>query len=433
MNKLNYRNNKTLCAIKKSLHDFLINTNSIIYILLTAFILRFIWIILVPTSPSSDFALMYNTAKSVSLGDFSSFFGNNYFARFTHDTIPVLYFSMFLKLFTNSLFAIKVINVILSTFSVYMIYKLCSQIYGELLGKLGALILTLFPPFIMYCSETMAENMAIPLFICSLYFFIKYMDKNKLYMLILSGLFLSFGDLFRPVGIIFLIAYILYYIFKQKFHKLYIILILIISMILPIFLISKTLVSNNVIGNQLWNPKESVITSILKGTNMTSLGAWNEEDSMLPAKYNYDKNKINEEAFNIISNRFKNSSPFEILSFYVKKVFMQWGIGDFGSYEWTVTSSPTKGGLIPLLTMLSPLILIYCYIFYICLIVLSIKGIFKLKFQKNKSLLLCYLIFVGFVAFYLITERQARYSFVCCWLLVIFTLNGLITPKAYNK
>lgn len=63
----------------------------------------------------------------------------------------------------------------------------------------------------MYTSQTMSENMAVPLYIFSVYFFIAAIKgrKNNAYF-ILSGAFLSFANMFRMVGAVFVIAYIMY-------------------------------------------------------------------------------------------------------------------------------------------------------------------------------------------------------------------------------
>ena len=207
---------KTVVKINK----FLDNKKSLFYILLIAFIIRLIWIVTVKTLPTSDFKLMYETGRIASNGNFSAFHGQNYFALFPHDSITVLYFSLFFKFLGNPLFLIKFMNVIYETVSVYIVYLIAKNTYNDKVGKIGALLIALFPPFIMYCSETMAENMAIPLFLISVYLFIKYIDTEKIYFIFLSGIFLSLGGLFRPVNIVFLIAYIIYYIIKFNIFSL---------------------------------------------------------------------------------------------------------------------------------------------------------------------------------------------------------------------
>ena len=91
---------------------------ALVYILLLAGILRLVWVLFIPTMPISDFELMYSYAQQVQQGDFGGVFDNfEYFARFAHDTITVLFFSVFYNLTANPLLLIKLCNVLFSTLS----------------------------------------------------------------------------------------------------------------------------------------------------------------------------------------------------------------------------------------------------------------------------------------------------------------------------
>ena len=423
---------KTVVKINK----FLDNKKSLFYILLIAFIIRLIWIVTVKTLPTSDFKLMYETGRIASNGNFSAFHGQNYFALFPHDSITVLYFSLFFKFLGNPLFLIKFMNVIYETVSVYIVYLIAKNTYNDKVGKIGALLIALFPPFIMYCSETMAENMAIPLFLISVYLFIKYIDTEKIYFIFLSGIFLSLGGLFRPVNIVFLIAYIIYYIVKKVIlkKKRYILKLICISMLiagylLPTVIISNILVDNKILENQIWDPGEPVIMTILKGINFQTLGAWSEIDSQLPKECDYNKKMIEEKAIKTIKNTFETHTPLEIIDFYGKKLFLQWGIGDFGAYEWTVANNPGVALSYKDTIILTPIVYILISIYYIFLITLCIKSLIGLKEKRNSKLMFYYLILLGFIGFYMLTERQSRYAFVCSWLIILIA-SGAFYKKA---
>lgn len=59
---------------------YLSREKSIFYILLIAFIIRLAWILIVRTAPISDFQLMYEAGKNIANGNYSCFYGNNYFS-----------------------------------------------------------------------------------------------------------------------------------------------------------------------------------------------------------------------------------------------------------------------------------------------------------------------------------------------------------------
>ena len=422
--------------IKKNLKK----SKKIIYILLLAFIIRMVWIFLVNTLPTSDFKLMYDTGIEVANGNYSSFYENNYFARFPHDMATVMYISLFFKVIKNPLFLIKFINVIYQTFCVYMIYLIGKKMYNGKIGRITALLMTLFPPFIMYCSEIMSENMAIPLFLISIYFFIQYIDGNDVLLLFFSGIFLGIGDLFRPVGIIFFIAYILYYIYKKiiltrekSILKFLYIITLLISFLAPKIVFSNILYNNGVLENQLWNTGEPVIMNILKGTNIDSIGAWSEYDSLIPEKSNYDNELMKKRAVEIIKSRFSENNLSKIVVFYFKKLFLQWGIGDFGAYEWTIVNNPGVALSSLTISVLTPIVYTINSIYYIFLLLLSIKGVTKLKGYKNSNLIFLYLILLGFIGFYLLTERQARYSFICSWIFILTAGSAFYKKTSKHK
>lgn len=410
----------------KKLNSFFESPKSLIYILIFAFIIRLIWIFLVKTLPTSDFKLMYDTGNLVAHGNFSAFHGHEYFERFPHDSITVLYISIFFKFLSNPLLLIKILNVIYETFAVFMIYKIGKNMFNQKIGNISALLIAIFPPFIMYCSETMAENMAIPLFLVSVYLFFKFIDNDNLITLFLSCIFLSLGDLFRPVGMVFLIAYAIYYIIKKiilgkktVLFKTVCIPIMVIGFIIPTIIISNILVRTDIFENQIWNPGEPIVMTMLIGTNYNTIGAWNAADSAIPKDCNFNKALITKVAETKIENRFKTHSVPQILGFYAEKLGLQWGFGDFGAYGWTVGNNPGVHLSSTLSNVLNAIFFIITSIYYLFLIIASIKGLFNLKNRHNGKLLFLYLTLLGFIGFYVLTERQSRYAFVCSWLFVL--------------
>ena len=174
---------------------------------------------------------------------------------------------------------------------------------------------------------------------------------------------------------------------------------------MPKIIISNLLVTNNILEKQLWNGGEPVIMNILKGTNLDSIGAWSEEDSLIPEESNHNNELMKEKAIERIKSRFTNSNFIQIILFYLKKIVLQWGIGDFGAYDWTVA----KGiYLTPKITLfLTPIAYTISSIYYLYLISLSVIGLKNISNNKiNDKVLFYYLILLGFIGFYLLTERQ---------------------------
>lgn len=414
------------------LHKLLDIKNLMFFVTLISFTIRILWITLTQTMPVSDFAIMYNSGKEVFSGNFSCFHGINYFARFPHDTITVLYYSLFYNFNENPIFLVKLFNVFFSTLSVFIMYCIIKLLFGYKSAVVSAIILSLFPPFVMYNSQMLSENMAMPFYLASIYFFIKYIkNMNQNRWIIFSGLALSVGNMFRMVGVIFLIAYIMYLIIYEGIKSsVKPIPIIILMFILPLYITSTLLLNNRVIESHLWQPKETALTSVLKGTNLESFGFWNKEDSDISSRYNYDYTKVKEESLKIIKERLLNSPIQNIVALYIGKLGGELGVSDFGAFEFTVIDS-TDTVSIKILRYFGFTVLTLINIFHIFLLYFAI-----ICLKKNKKLLselnLFLILSLGFIMFYLVSEVQPRYSFIACWTLVIFAVTGLKT-KLYMK
>lgn len=417
-----YKKREYLIALTQKLLE---RKNLIIVVLLASFIIRLIWILSVDTFPVSDFESMYNAAREVSYGNFNCFHGLSYFARFTHDTMIVLYYSLFFRIYSNPIFLIKLVNVIGSIISILSIYWTVLELFGNKSAVTASILIGLFPPFIMYTSQLLSENIAMPFFLLSVYFFIRYVKCMSQYKwIILSGISLACGNMFRMVGIIFLIAYIMYLvIYKSIISSIKPIIIAVLLFTLPIYITSTMLINKGITESHLWCPKETVLTSILKGTNFNSFGFWNQEDADIVIKYNYDNEKIKEESLKIIKERLLGSPIYKVALLYIGKLAGELGFSDFNSYEFTVLDSNNSIGS-NIARYFSFTFITLINLFHVFLLYFSamyLRKSKKVKDEMNFFLILT----LGFTSFYLISEVQPRYSFIICWSLVVFAVNGL--------
>ena len=185
------------------------------------FLLRIMWCFSIKNYPASDYKTIYDSAQLFLQGNKSMFFGTSYFARFPHLIIFVMYVASVIKMFgSQSLIVLKLINVIFSTISIYMIYRIAEEIFKDKKKSMVTVfIAALFPASIIYTAVYCTENIAILFYLISVYIFILVMNnkKNDKY-LILSGLMLLIGHLFRMAAQVVICAYILYILiyFRKK-------------------------------------------------------------------------------------------------------------------------------------------------------------------------------------------------------------------------
>lgn len=411
----------------KSKFNLLIDLNnkkSIVYVLLGAFILRLLWIIFIPTEPTSDFGLMYSYAEEVANGSYYGFKDYAYFARFAHDTITVLYFSIFYHITENPLMIIKFLNVIWGTLSVYFLYLTIKEVSERKNAIIGAMILGSFPAFIMYTSETMSENIAMPFYLLGIYMFLRGLrEKNGIKYYLMCGLALSVANMFRMVGAVFLLAFLVYtLVYKGIKKSIKSFPVIFLSYWILIFIISQSLLFFEITETHLWNSKEPSITSILKGTNVEFHGRWNEEDAKVPEEQNYDAEKIKEVSKSIIVNRFKNTPIHKTIGHYMVKLASQWGSGDFGASGWSIVdASDTRISIFMKDSI--PEINIFINLIYMTMLIGVLKSLIMYNYITSKKINFFFILFGGFVLLYLISETQERYGFIISWVVVLFSAS----------
>ena len=403
------------------------NRSKIIIILIWGAILRILWLINVKSVPVSDFNTMYQTAKAVLKGDYGMMWGTGYIARFPHLTVMIMYMALMLKLFSNAILAMKIVNLVMGIVTIYLIYLILDETFEKkYYGIIGALIASVFPPLVTYTGVLCTENIAIPFYLGSIYVFL-ISCKRKVHpaMFILSGVLLSIGNLFRMVAPVMVIAYVMYIIIytdtKIK-NKIINILMIVISFGLVLVIASSTLKAFKVTEYNLWRGAEPSTTLILKGTNIKHDGRWNLDDAQIPEKYNFNYDEIDNACKEIIYNRLTTTPPSELLRFYIKKYSNQWAEGDLSGVFWSQLNVPNKdilinfnnGGRFAIQFM------------YLIVMILVFIGLFnKKRFKKKSEINLFYIAFCGYGLSYLFIEMQSRYSYIVCWLFIILAVSGI--------
>jgi len=419
-----------IIAIILSIEFYSISSNlhykrKLFLILVCGFIIRGLWLLNVKSIPTSDFMTMYNSAQKFVNSDTSMFWGNAYIARFPHLTIMVLYMALMIKLFpVNNIILMKLINLVLGVLTIYLIYLIVKEVFNSnKKGIYAAVLASVFPSLVTYTGVFCTENIAIPFYLISAYMFILTIRKKKSkYSLILSGVALSLGNLFRMVAAIMIIAYTMYVLIYSKdklLSKLRNIALFMIPYYLVLNLVSSTLQGLKITEYPLWKGSEPKITNMLKGTNIESLGRWNEEDASIIEKNNYDYEKIEEASIKIIKERLTTTPLPKLVGFYIKKFAVQWSVGDSDGIYWTKHKVPKEDIIVDAS-------LEFPQIIYSSMMVLVFLGILnRRKNNEVQEINLFYIILCGYGAMNLITESQGRYSYIASWVFIILAVEGI--------
>ncbi|MGL5152626.1 MAG: glycosyltransferase family 39 protein [Clostridium sp.] len=400
--------------------------NRIMIFLIIALVLRVLWLFNVNSQPSSDFSLLYDSAQEIAEGDFYSMHGTAYIARFPHLTITTLYMSGLVKLFASPVIAMKIFNLIFGMTCVILIYLISKEVFNKRYSEYGAIIGAVFPPFILYTSVFCSENIAMPFYLLSVFLFVKALKtKRTMMFLVGAGVALSVGNLFRMVGIVTLIAFVIYvliYTNEKLIVKIKRTMLIIVPYFIVLVIVSNTLLYLGVTQYNLWRGAEPSITSVLKGTHFQTGGHWNEEDADLIDSLDNDYEKIEEACKEKIIERLTTSSIPKLAFFYTRKFVMQWNQGDFDGSFWAQKNVPDE----EVILRAQDTGVIIFQILYVIVLLLVMTGIKNRKYLDNNEICyLFYLILAGYGAAYLITESQARYSFIVSWVFVFLAIIGI--------
>lgn len=407
----------------------------LIGILITGFILRFIWAFITPSIPTSDFKNMYDNAQNLLQGNTSAFFGLGYFARFPHMTPYTLYLALIVKYFgANALTVVKVLNVVLSTASIYLVYIICNSIFKDYKRPLiGAFIMSVMPSSILYVAVYCSENVAIPFYLLSIYLFIIVINnkKNSLYLL-LCGLLLSVGHLFRMIAYIVLIAYVMYILIydnEKIVKKLRNITFILVPFILLFVLVGNALVSLNITDRKLWNGSEpSNLTSAVRGSNIESGGSWNLEDAQFMDSLLSDREALEKACKERIIERYTTTPPLKLVNFFIGKFTSQWAYGDNAGAYWSELEIPDD----KIKFDISGKGTSSYQIIYSVILLLIIVGLFnRRQLAEHKIVNLFYIILCGFGAAFLILETQCRYAFIVSFIFAILPVTAF--NFSFNK
>lgn len=412
----------------------------LLFVIATA--LRILWLMNADNTPNSDFNTMYYEGNQFIHGNSQVLKGTSYAARFPHLTMTVIYMGLMQYLFPQmNLYAMKAVNLFLGLAVIWIIYTAAYEIFKNRKKTLYTLLIAcIFPPFITYTSVFCSENLAMPFYMGAVLLFLKAVhksndkisesDKDKFKsfkLLAVSGMALGIGNLFRMIADVVMIAYVLYiavYFKEGILKKIESILCVTIPYFLVLVCVSTCLQKMNITEKPLWRGSEPKITSVLRGTNISSLGMWNAEDAAVAEENigNYDE--IEKECREIIYKRLTTTNPLKLAAFYVGKVASQWCIGDFSGSLWT-QKDMDDDRIIFKIGMFGSVPMQILYTVILMMIFYGLRN--KKNIIQYPELNLFYLIFLGYIGAYVLTENQCRYGYIASWLFVVLGSDGIIT------
>lgn len=185
----------------------------LLYLLIIALIARIIGVLILHPTPDSDFLTQYNAAVSITHGNFS-FNRANYFTTYPYQVGFSVYQAILLRLI-NSIWWLRLVNVVLSTASVWLVYALAQKLTASrFTAQFAGMVYALFATPIAYNGVLTNNIPGTFLTLLSLYLVVQ-AEKRSLGWLwiLLGGLLLSLSNFLRPDGLALFVAIAAYFVF----------------------------------------------------------------------------------------------------------------------------------------------------------------------------------------------------------------------------
>lgn len=390
----------------------------IVFLFLFSFLIRMSVILLVDTPIISDFKTMFEASLELVNGT-DSYKTMPYFITWGYQMGHVVYQAILLNLI-NSVTFLKVINAIVTSLTVIMIYLIGEELSEKKAAFIISIVYSIFPfPLLL---NTVLTNQLLPmlLILIAIYFWMK-KKKEKKSTAIIIGILLGISNILRSETIVIIIAFTLYIIFlliKKENKKLLIInlCLVIISYFTITTSTSFLLKATNISPSGLEN--NNTAWKFLEGLNIDTRGQYSDEDAI---KYSYDESKTKQE---LVLRIKQDWSKYPIL--FAKKVKILWLNSDL---SWQLGHIENKDQL----KLYEGINQIFIYFFTLASL-LSVITILK-KNYKNEQIMILSILFIYF-GVYLFIEVMPRYAYplqIFEAILATVTLGYILKASKENK
>ncbi|AKO94746.1 ArnT family glycosyltransferase [Priestia filamentosa] len=375
----------------------------LIVMLSVAFLLRFIWILVVDTPIQSDFNVLYTAAVDASKGDFS-FSQTPYFLSWVYQIGFTMYQALVLSIFDGGAFVLKLLNVIYGVGTVFLVYKIGTHVFNEAAGRVAGVFYSLYLPSIFMTSVLTNQYIAIILFYAGFYLLVKNgVDHKSSWFFI--GILLSLGDIMRPLGAFILVALFCYmflqFISSKKDRK-KTVAKKFIGIVAVFYLlhygVSFAFMTADVTDYPLSN--RNPMWKFVLGFNHETVGQYSTEDSNFMTQYTLGKERTEAEK-ELIKERLEDKDA--VVDLMWNKSEKMWGDLD-ASIKWSVGYQGQS--------FIHNIFYVGERIMYMTIAIGSILGLLYSLIRKsnmNQSLFL--LLIIGYICIHFLIEIQTRYRF----------------------
>ncbi|RII33919.1 hypothetical protein D2A34_12070 [Clostridium chromiireducens] len=419
--------------------------------LFLSFVIQVTIIFLFTKLPTADSQTVLSLALNMLYkNDYSSFQTGGYLYMFPFNFSTVLYLKTILSIFPDNYLVIKIFNILFTLVTTLMIYFIYKEInYKSKDNDYGVLIFAAtFIPSLFMSNYIYNDIIATAFLTTSMYFLIRFVKENSIKFIIISSILLSIGNYFRSIGVIILIAGVIYIILSARkigFKKVlasFCILGLLFN--IPSWVQNIVLQSAGVVQESVNKNSAPIYMWLNMGLNADTYGYWDNMKSynIYQRQASYNKEKSTALFKKEIVNKFSNTTFGYLVNFYYDKVIWTWtegtyqietyGIGNEASssnqrigraqaqYVYTTFATDVFKGASIYRSGLIWMIYVTNFLMYCFILVRLISGVKAKRFDE----VFLNLVMLGFIGFYILWEIKSRYIYPVYPLLIILSYMG---------
>ncbi len=378
-------------------------------------ILSILWIIFVNSQPYSDFSYYNTIAKQVANG---GQWGDTYTSVGYSIVLGFIY-----KIFGSGIMIAKAFNVVLTTLSYIILYKLLKHIsMSEVRRKLIYTLFVLFPCNIFYNSLLGTEILFTTIFllITLLYF------SDIRYKFALIGILAGLNIMIKPLFAVFFLAiFIVELVSKRKLAKSIknAVIILIVSMIVVAPWCYR---NTKLIGETTFISNNSGIVLYINNNSQNKLGRWMaaaDVENSIVNKKEYKESNATEKSkmLSTAAKKWIIGHPAQFAQLGFKRLLNTYLVPD--DINFTFYQAGLSNGveyiLLSIYSLIKYIIFIPAILIILILSVRTIKDLIKKRKIESFQIygLIC---FYMFSCTYFVTEGQGRYSFPVIFIIIYF-------------
>lgn len=376
----------------QKLKKFICNHKFLLFLFFVSLLLRIFMVFMIDVPVNSNYKMMYDASLEL-ISHTGSYKSCLYFFTFGYQLGYVFFQSILLSI-VNSVFFIKIVNCVTSSFTIVFIYLISKELSNKKAASIISIIYSIFLFPLLFPSLLSNQILSMLLVLIAIYLWIR-QKRITVFRSIVIGILLVIAEVLQRDIFIIVIGFVFYLVFliinnKEK-KMLFLSMICIVStfiilLVTTSYVFKVTGISPNGLANK------NLAWRVLEGVHVSSNGRIQEDDF----KYLGSVEKTKKEL-----NRRIREDYLDFPKLFLNKIKTIWFSSDIGRFF----NDNKEEEEIQFYIMINQF---FVYFFFI-MSLLSVITIFK-KIYKSPQIFISFIL-VSYFIYYLIVEVTPEYAY----------------------